>query len=200
MFSNRISRRRFIGQGTAAMVAGMSPELIPAMAHATAVELNEDGLHIQPWFLESFLDLTEDVTGAVEADKHFAIMWEVKGCPFCRKTHEVNFANDRIRDYIIANFEVLQLNVIGSRLVTDLDGTEMSEKNLAAKYGVRYTPTIQFFPKTIAGIGQLDPRKREATRLQGYLEPKVFLSMFQYVASESYKNKSFRKYLETNGS
>ena len=50
-----------------------------------------------------------------------------------------------IADYVKTNFEVLQLNIIGSRKVTDFDGAELSEKELAAKYGVRFTPTFQFF-------------------------------------------------------
>ena len=43
---------------------------------------------------------------------------------------------------------MLQLNIIGSRKVTDFDGSELSEKALAAKYSVRFTPTFQFFPRT----------------------------------------------------
>ena len=72
-------------------------------------------------------------------------MWELKGCPYCKETHFVNFAQPRISDYIHDNFEVLQLNIIGSRKVTDFDGKEIGEKELAAKYGVRFTPTFQFF-------------------------------------------------------
>ena len=63
--------------------------------------------------------------------KRFVIMWELKGCPYCKETHFVNFARADISDYIKANFEVLQLNIIGSRKVTDFDGSELSEKELA---------------------------------------------------------------------
>ena len=75
-------------------------------------------------------------------------MWELRGCPYCRETHLVNFARPDIEDYVKANFEILQLNIIGARKVTDFDGSEISEKALAAKYGVRFTPTIQFFPES----------------------------------------------------
>ena len=80
------------------------------------------------------------------------IMWELRGCPYCKETHLVNFAQPRIADYVKTNFEVLQLNIIGSRKVTDFDGTELSEKELAAKYGVRFTPTFQFFAEAAAPL------------------------------------------------
>ncbi len=83
------------------------------------------------------------------------IMWELKGCPYCKETHFVNFAQPRIADYVKTNFEVLQLNIIGSRKVTDFDGTELSEKELAAKYGVRFTPTFQFFGEGAAPLKSL---------------------------------------------
>ncbi|HET9413239.1 MAG TPA: thioredoxin family protein, partial [Pseudolabrys sp.] len=107
--------------------------------------LTDDGLYKQPWFLESFLDLADDLEGARKEGKRFAIMWELRGCPYCKETHLVNFARPEISDYVKANFEVLQLNIIGSRKVTDFDGQELSEKAMAAKYGVRFTPTFQFF-------------------------------------------------------
>ena len=77
-------------------------------------------------------------------------MWELRGCPYCRETHLVNFAEQEITSYIRANFEVLQLNLIGSRKVIDFDRQELAEKDLAQKYAIRFTPTFQFFPP-IAG-------------------------------------------------
>ena len=89
--------------------------------------LTEDGLYKQPWFLESFLELADDLQGAANLGKRFAIMWELRGCPYCRETHLVNFARPDIESYIKSNFEILQLNITGSRKVTDFDGAEMSE-------------------------------------------------------------------------
>src|SRR5579872_129214 len=93
--------------------------------------LTDDGLYKEPWFIESFLELADDLEAAHKDGKRFVIMWELKGCPYCKETHFVNFAQPRIADYIKANFEVLQLNIIGSRKVTDFDGAEVSEKDLA---------------------------------------------------------------------
>ena len=166
-------------------------------ARAEGPILTDDGLYKQPWFLESFLDLSDDLDGAAKDGKRFVIMWELKGCPYCKETHFVNFARTDISDYIKANFEVLQLNIIGSRKVVDFDGKELSEKSLALKYGVRFTPTFQFFPEHAAALKTVPPTKREVTRAPGYYRPDDFLAMFRYVREKAYESKSFRDFLKS---
>jgi thioredoxin-related protein len=174
--------------------------LVALGARAEQAILTDDGLYRQPWFLESFLDLADDLEGAGKEAKRFVIMWELKGCPYCKETHFVNFAQLRITDYVKANFEVLQLNIIGSRKVTDFDGAELSEKELAAKYGVRFTPTFQFFGEKVAALKSLPPAKREVARSAGYMLPDDFLAMFRYVREKAYESKSFRDYVKTTPS
>jgi thioredoxin-related protein len=174
--------------------------LVALGARAEQAILTDDGLYKQPWFLESFLDLADDLEGAGKEAKRFVIMWELKGCPYCKETHFVNFAQLRITDYVKANFEVLQLNIIGSRKVTDFDGAELSEKELAAKYGVRFTPTFQFFGEKVAALKSLPPAKREVARSAGYMLPDDFLAMFRYVREKAYESKSFRDYVKTTPS
>jgi thioredoxin-related protein len=183
-----VTRRRVLTASASFAAFAVSP------ARAAAI-LTDDGLYKQPWFLESFLELGDDLDGAARAGKRFAVMWELRGCPYCKETHLVNFARPEIEDYIKANFEILQLNIIGARKVTDFDGSEMSEKALAAKYGVRFTPTIQFFPESAAGLAVLAPEKREVARAPGYLKPDDFVSLFRFVREKGYETKSFRDYL-----
>ncbi|MGE0565210.1 MAG: SoxW family protein [Pseudolabrys sp.] len=159
--------------------------------------LTEDGFYKQKWFLESFLDLAEDLEGAAKAGKRLAVMWELRGCPYCKETHFVNFGQPRIAEFVRTNFEVLQLNIIGSRKVTDFDGTELTEKALAARYGVRFTPTFQFFPERAAGLKDRPPTKREVARLAGYMRPDDFLAMFRFVKEKAYEGKSFREYVKS---
>lgn len=162
--------------------------------------LTDDGLYKEPWFLESFLDLGEDLEGAHKEGKRFAIMWELRGCPYCKETHFVNFARPDVTDYIRANFEVLQLNLIGSRKVTDFDGSEVSEKQLALRYGIRFTPTFQFFPERAEGLAKREPAKREVARAPGYMRPEDFVALFRYVREKAYEGKSFRDFIKSQPS
>jgi thioredoxin-related protein len=157
--------------------------------------LGENGLYVQPWFLFSFLDLKEDFEEAAQKGKRFAIIWEQKGCPYCKETHLVNFANPEIAAFIQKHFAVLQLDLWGSRKVKDFDGEELSEKALAQKYGVRYTPTVQFFPPKLPE-GKKSGRDIEVARMPGYMRPFPFYVMFQFVQDEGYKAGAFRDYFK----
>ena len=185
-----LSRRQVLLGAVASGISGAAP------ACAEEPVLTDDGLYKQSWFLESFLDLAEDLEDAHKAGKRFVVMWELKGCPYCKETHFVNFARPEISDYIKANFEVLQLNIIGSRIVTDFDGAKLSEKDMAAKYGVRFTPTFQFFGERAAPLKNEAPQKREVARAPGCLRPQDFLAMFRYVRQKAYRDKSFRDFVK----
>ncbi len=169
-------------------------------ARAEGPVLTADGLYKEPWFLESFLNLTDDLEDAHKEGKRLAIMWELKGCPYCKETHFVNFAQSRISNYIKSNFEVLQLNIIGSLKVTDFDGEELPEKELAKKYGVRFTPTFQFFPERAGPLKDLAPQKREVARAPGYMLPDDFLALFRFVREKAYEKGSLRDFLKSQRS
>lgn len=187
-----LSRRLFVGG-----LAGSTIATSPDRAGAAAV-MTEDGIYTQPWFLQSFLELADDLKGATDKGKRFAIIWELKGCPFCRDTHLKNFSQPAIENYIKDRFEILQLNIVGSREVTDFDGQKLTEKAFATKYGVRYTPTFQFFPEKAEDLRAKNPRDREIARGQGYLEPQRFTAMFRYVVERAYEKGSLDDFLKAN--
>ncbi len=186
----RLSRR--------SLLAGAAAMLAPLPAWASTLKLNDDGLYTKPWFLESLLDLNDDLKEAADKGKRLVIMWELKGCPYCKKIHEINLADPAIETFIKDKFEVLQLNIRGSREVTDFDGERLPEKDFARKYGVRATPTFQFFPESAAGLAQKQPSAREVARWQGYMEPKPFAAMFRFVADKAYEKTSLMDYLKAN--
>lgn len=158
--------------------------------------LGEDGLYQTGWYLESFLDLAEDLAGATAKGKRFAVMWGLKGCPSCKRMHEVHLSDPGIESYIRENFEILHLNHIGAREVTDFDGRRRGEKALGEAYGIRFTPTIQFFPETVEGLAAKSGQAREVARMPGLLEPPEFLAMFRYVREKGYERAPFPEWLK----
>jgi thioredoxin-related protein len=158
--------------------------------------LLEDGLYTQDWFLQSFLDLKLDLADTAAGGKRLAILWEQRGCPYCKDMHTINFADPEINDYVRANFNVIQLNLWGDRPVTDFDGQEMSEKALARKWGIIYTPTLQFLPESVAEVGSKNGRDAEVMRMPGYFRPFHFSAMFHYVREKRYADLHFQRYLD----
>ena len=180
---------------TASMFIAVLLLALPARGDEGPV-LNDEGLYTESWFLQSFLDLRDDLEEATAAGKRFAIMWELKGCPYCKETHFVNFQDPEIRAFAETNFVILQLNLQGSRAVIDFDGEEIEERKLARKYGVRFSPTFLFFPVGPDGLAEVPAKKRAVARMPGYFEPPHFLAMFRYVHEEAYGTEQFRAYLK----
>ncbi|MDA1023833.1 MAG: thioredoxin family protein [Proteobacteria bacterium] len=164
------------------------------------VEANEEGLHVQPWFKNTFLDLREDIADAAKERKQLVIVWEQKGCPYCLEMHRVNLRIPEVVNYIRANFNVIQLNLWGDREVTDLDGKVTTEKKLGRKYRVQFTPTLQFFPKKLAEGSKKPGHEVEVWRLLGYWKPFHFLNTFRYVKEEGYDSEpNFQRWLQELG-
>ena len=161
------------------------------------VEPNEEGVHVQPWFHDSFLDLAEDAEEAAAEGKQLVIIWEQKGCPYCREMHRVNLRIPEIVDYITENFVVLQLNLWGDKEVTDFDGQVTTEKKLARKYRIQYTPTLQFFPTNAGSKTKKPGQKVEIWRLLGYWKPFLFKNSFVYAREQGYATEpNFQRWLK----
>jgi thioredoxin-related protein len=161
------------------------------------VEPNSGGVHTQPWFLNTFLNLREDSEEAASEGKKLVIFWEQKGCPYCREIHRKNLRIPEVVNYIRKNFNVVQLNLWGDKEVTDFDGEVTTEKDLAKKYRVQFTPTLQFFSDK-AHLGPKKPgHDLEVWRLMGYWKPFHFLNSFAYVHEKGYvKEPSFQRWLQ----
>jgi thioredoxin-related protein len=192
-----LTRRTLMTAGAGVALATGACALAAQPARAAAV-MTDDGFYREDWFIDSFLELGDDRASAAAAGRQLAVMWEKRGCPYCRETHLVNFADKAIEAYVRSHFDVLELNFHGSRIVTDFDGEKLEERRLAIKYGIRGTPTIQFFPNR-DDLGSKAPRDREVHRIQGYMPPNPFLVMFSFVGERAYERGTLRDYLRQQG-
>lgn len=191
-----VDRRRFL-MGAAQAGALMA---LPGAAYATGEEgvapVGDNGLFTQPWFMQTFLDLKEDHAKLTAAGKSYAVLFEQRGCPYCREMHRVNFARKEITEYIQANYGILQLDMWGSHKVTDFDGKQMEEKALARRWRVTFTPTMVFFPRDVEAVAGKSGFDAEVFRMPGYFKPFHFISMLEYVHDGHYAKQDFQRYLQ----
>jgi thioredoxin-related protein len=157
---------------------------------AAATTTDATGLPAQPWFLQSFQDLREDLEAAAAAGKRLAVLVEQRGCPYCKLLHEVNFADPAVGGWIRERFEILQLDLHGARPVTDLDGTVLEERAFARGATGTVTPAALFLPATLALAAGRPARLAAVARMPGYLPPREFLALFRWVAEEGYRHES----------
>ncbi len=169
------------------MIAGL---LMITQAHAA--ELGEDGLYKQTWMPVTFKDMAEDLETAKDEGKRLAIMFEQRGCIYCKELHEKVFSDPEVADYIKANFMVVQMNLFGDEEVTDFDGEALPEKEMAQRWGVVFTPTIMFLPEDLPD----GPANTSAVAtMPGAFGKFTTLHMFQWVAERGYdSDEHFQKY------
>jgi thioredoxin-related protein len=159
--------------------------------------LKEDnGLYHQSWFQLSFLNLKDDFAEAKTAGKRFAVIFEQRGCPYCIKLHTEVLPQRYINDYVRENFTVLQFDIWGAREVVDFDGKVLSERELAERWGVIFTPTVVFFKDDLTGLDGKWGRELEAIeRLQLSFGRDTFYDLFVWVRTKRYeRDKSFQRF------
>ena len=179
-----------IGPDRRKVVLGAAGAFIASTAIAQAAPvLGDDGNYAQDWYLDSFLDLADDAKTASANGKVFAVQWGMRGCPACKRLHQVYLVKPDISSYLRERFDIVHLDTFGSREVTDVDGAKLGEKALAAKRGVRTTPTFQFFAVSDGGPA-------EVARMPGLLDEPDFLAMFRFVADRGYETGSFSDWLK----
>jgi thioredoxin-related protein len=96
-----------------------------------------------------------------------------------------NFAQRGIVDKMRGHFVSVALNMWGDRETTWLDGTVASEKELARRLEVQFTPTLLF----------LDEKGNVVARLNGYYPPSEFERVLDYVAGHHERRQSLGEYL-----
>ena len=160
-----------------------------------AAELGDDGLHKQPWMRDTFKDLREDLEEANAEGKRLVLFFEQRGCIYCTKMHEEVFSDATVSDFIAENYFVVQLNLHGDIEVTDFDGEVLSEKDMARKWRVLFTPNIVFLPEEV-------PEDQNALEASVAVMPGAFgkgttLDMFTWVAEKRYlteDKEDFQRY------
>jgi thioredoxin-related protein len=162
-------------------------------ASAGAATIGDDGLHKEDWFSITFRDMAEDIATAQEEGKRLAIIIEQRGCIYCKKVHEEILSDPDVRDYIKANYKMVQYNLYGDEEVTDLDGEVLTEKTAARKWGIAFTPTILFLPEESGG--EMDSRQASVASMPGAFQKGTFLDMFTWVREKRYETEEdFQRY------
>jgi len=143
------------------------------------------GFHEQPiWFKNSFLDIREDIEEAQQAGKRLVLYFFQDGCPYCKRLLEINFTQKAIVDKTRKHFEVVSLNMWGDREVITSDGSSNTEKLLAEKLRVMFTPTLLF----------LNEQGDVVLRVNGLYPPQKFMTALDYVAGHYETRMDFRSY------
>jgi thioredoxin-related protein len=160
---------------------------------AGAVELGDDGLHKPDWLHTTFKDMTEDLAEANAQGKRLVITYEQRGCIYCTKMHTEVFPIPEIDALLHEKFFVVQMNLFGDEEVTDFDGTVMTEKQMANRWGVFFTPTILFMPESVPESGHA--ARGAVAVMAGAYSKGMTLDLLNWVLAKGYDtDEHFQKY------
>jgi thioredoxin-related protein len=133
------------------------------------------------WFKESFLNLEDDIADSTAQGKRLAVYFWQPGCPYCAQLWDDNFGQQDTVDMFRKHFDIVAINLWGSREVVSVGGNDYSEKSFAEALSVTYTPTLLFF----------NEKNKVILKLQGYVPPKDFRLALQYVSQHKDKEGSY---------
>ena len=168
--------------------------LFLAMPLMAATTMGDDGLHKTEWMHNTFKDLREDLAEANAEGKRLLITVEQRGCIYCTQMHEEVYPDPEINALIRDSYFVVQLNLFGDVEVTDFDGTVLSEKDMAMRWGVMFTPTMIFLPEEVAE-GQTAAQAAVAT-MPGAFGKGTTRALLTWVRDHGYADgENFQKYL-----
>ena len=175
----KLTRRGLLGGYGCAGACGRQWKRACQRSAKWPCSLVRTGCIIRTGLCESFLDLREDQKEAADAGKHFAILWEQRGCPYCREMHRVNFVHSLKRANIFRKISTFCSLICGGRARSPISmARKWANANWRSAGGSIYTPTMNFFPKDPhqSGIGKIG-RKAEVFRMPGYFK------LFHFMAS-----------------
>lgn len=140
------------------------------------------------WFLNSFLDLQEDIDELRENNKRLMLYIHQDNCPYCHLFINKNLKNKKTKKLLQDSFGVVSVNMFGNKEITDIDEEVLSEKDFALKYKIQFTPTLIFYNE----LGE------QVLRLNGYQNTKNFNLALDYIKNKREKLISFKKYISQN--
>ena len=166
---------------------------LPGLAAENASVMGDDGLFKSPWMQNTFKDMREDLDDARAQGRRLLVMWEQRGCIYCRKFHEEVAVKPSIEAMLSDEYYVVQMNLFGDVEVTDFDGEVLSERNMAMKWGIMFTPTFMFFPPEVEqGATGAEAAVVTTPGAFGYFTTH---NLFRWVLDEGYLGEeNFQKY------
>lgn len=170
------------------MLLRLAALLIAASVLAAPVRAQQPSPHaieIPRWFTPSLLDFKDEVAEAARQGKRVMVYFGQDGCPYCKALMQTSFAPGPLSERLQRHFVAVAVNIWGDAEATWLDGVPTTEKALARKLGVQFTPTLIF----------LDTDGRVALRLNGYLPPERMARVADYVIERREREVSLAEYL-----
>ncbi|WP_072680965.1 thioredoxin fold domain-containing protein [Arcobacter sp. LA11] len=140
------------------------------------------------WFINSFLDFSEDIEDLSSQNKRFILFAHQDSCPYCHLFVTKNLSDKKTKEKLSKYFGITDINIFGNREVVTTKGNEYTEKEFALKEKIQFTPTLIFF----------DEEGKQILRLNGYINTEKFNLALDYIKDKKENTLTYKEYLTQN--
>ncbi len=133
-----------------------------------------------------WLDFDVAIAKAEEDGKQILVFGMADWCPYCRQMLREVYTDSTVQHAISEYFHPVKLDSDSDRIIT-YDGSEISEQELAAHFGLHSLPTHYFMNSEWIIFGQQP----------GFLPVEIFRPMLEYVGTGAYKELEFDQFIKS---
>jgi thioredoxin-related protein len=127
----------------------------------------------------------EGLAKAEKEKKHILIAFYTTWCGWCRRMDKFTYTDKDIKEILNESYVAIKVNAQSKEKVK-VDGKEITETELARKFGVRSYPTTWF----LKNLGE------KIAPYYGYADAQSFLPVLNYIKDDLYDEISYEEYLK----
>jgi thioredoxin-related protein len=127
----------------------------------------------------------EGLAKAAKEKKHPLVHFYTNTCGWCKRMDRDTFSNKAIIEVMNESYVPIRVNGQSGEKVR-VDGKQISERQVAGKYGVRGYPATWF----------LKPSGERIAPRRGYVKPDEFLYILNWVKDDLYEEISFQEFVK----
>lgn len=153
----------------------------------TALQLksSHESVRINP---VSWTNFNDGMKKAREEKKYAIVSFYTEWCMYCKKMESETYTDESIYNLINNKMVAIKVNAESDNKII-FEGKEITEQELAQKFGVYSYPTLFFMSNEKDAVGQIP----------GFVDADQLYTIASYVVSEAYKDKSLEEYSESIG-
>jgi thioredoxin-related protein len=136
-----------------------------------------------------WMNYTDGINESIKTGKPVMIDFYTTWCKYCKMLEDTTYKDPGVVKTVNGSFIAIKVNAEGEDKVT-YEGASITERDLAARYGVTGFPSIWF----------LDGKQQKIGQIPGYEPADEFKPKLTYISSGAYaKGIKFDDYIKTLG-